>query len=74
MPPLPTLYTLAGVIRTEERRSFLDGRRMVRRTVAEYTDPAGAVYRKSFEASAGIDPVVPSVATAQELRDLAQQW
>lgn len=74
MPPLPTLYTLAEIVRTEERRSFLDGRRMVRRTVAEYTDPAGEVYRKNFEASAGIDPVVPNVATAQELTDLEQQW
>lgn len=63
----PEKLKLKNIVRTEKNvRSMKDRRAMVTRTVAEFTDSEGNVYRKSFEAK-GKDPVIPESGTHEEL-------
>lgn len=74
MPPLPPLYTLQQIESVREAPSDDNCGVVVRQVSARYADASGALHTRTFEASAGIDPVVPKVATIQELCDLRFQW
>lgn len=62
-------------VRCEEGvRAYSDQRVRVDRTICEYTDERGEVYRKAFEVKPGEAPHIPAKGDHKTINALQKQW